>query len=85
MEEQLNMEEPDVILFDFSDNEYHIGLENAYLLANTYSNSKLILIHWGTVDAPEQTPFNGNPQNIIDNVINSDRVIILAPGEEYVL
>lgn len=85
MEQQLKMEAPDVILFDFSDNEYHIGLKNAYILANTYPEAKLILIHWGTVDAPDQTPFNGNPQNILDNVVNPERVIILNPGEEFVL
>lgn len=85
MKEQLQMEEPDVILFDFANNEYHIGLDNAYKLANTYPNSKLILIHWGTVDAPEMTPFNGNPDNVINNVINPERVIVLKPGEEYVL
>ena len=79
------MEEPDAILFDFADNEYHIGLENAYRLANTYANSKLILIHWGTVDAPEMTPFNGNPDNILKNVVNPERVIILKPGEEYIV
>lgn len=85
MESQLKMEEPDVILMDFSDNVYHIGLENAYVLANTYPNSKLILIHWGTVDAPEQSAFNGNPQNILDHVVNPDRVVILAPGEKYIV
>lgn len=85
MDEQLNMEAPDVILFDFADNEYHIGLKNAYKLANTYPDSTLILIHWGTVDAPEMTPFNGNPDNVIKNVVNPERVIVLKPGEEFVL
>lgn len=85
MDEHLNMEAPDVILFDFSDNEFHIGLKNTYKLANTYPNAKLILVHWGTVDAPDQTPFNGNPQHVLDNVVNPDRVVIPAPGEEYVL
>ena len=85
MEEQLHMEEPDIIFFDFADNEYHIGLKNAYKLANTYPNSKLILIHWGTVDAPQMTPFNGNPDDVINNVINPERVIILKPGEEYII
>lgn len=85
MEEQLRMEDADVILFDFADNECHIGLEHAYTLANTYPNAKLILVHWGTVDAPEMTPFNGNPQNILDHVVNPERVLVLAPGEEYVL
>ena len=63
----------------------HIGLENAYKLANTYSNTKLVLIHWGSVDAPEASAFNGNPQDILDNVVNPERVVILAPGEEYVV
>lgn len=85
MEEQLQMEEPDVILFDFADNEFHIGLKNAYKLADTYPDSKLILIHWGTVDAPEMTPFNGNPENVIKNVVNPERVIVLKPGEEFIL
>ncbi len=34
--EQLEMPQPDAILYDFSDNEWHIGLDNAILLANTY-------------------------------------------------
>lgn len=63
----------------------HIGLENAYKLANTYPNTKLVLIHWGSVDAPEASAFNGNPQDILDNVVNPERVVILAPGEEYVV
>lgn len=85
MDEQLNMEAPDAILFDFSDNEFHIGLKNAYKLANAYPEAKLLLVHWGTVDAPDQTPFNGNPQNVLDNVVNPERVVVLLPGEEYVL
>lgn len=83
MKEQLEMEEPDVILLDLSNNEYHIGFENACVLANNYPNSKLILIHWGTVDAPDQTPFNGNPQDILDNVKNPERVVVLVPGKEF--
>ena len=77
------MDPPDVILFDFSDNFAHIGLENSYKLAAAYPNAKLVLIHWGTVDAPDDTPFNGNPQNVFDNVVNPERVIVLAPGQEY--
>ena len=83
MECQLHMDPPDVILFDFSDNFAHIGLENSYKLANAYPNAKLVLIHWGTIDAPNDDPFNGNPQNIFDNVVNPERVVLLAPGQEY--
>ncbi|MDO4466597.1 MAG: MBL fold metallo-hydrolase [Bacillota bacterium] len=85
MDYQLHMEEPDVILFDFADNAVHIGLENAYKLANAYPNSKLVCIHWGCVDAPNASAFNGNPQDIIDHVINLERVIVIAPGEEFVV
>ncbi len=85
LESQLHMDPPDVMLFDFSDNPYHIGLENAYKLANSYPNSKLILIHWGTVDAPESSAFNGNPENILQNVVNPERVSILAPGDAFLI
>lgn len=77
------MPAPDVILFDFADNDWHITLKGAIQLANTYPNSDLICIHWGCVDAPDMTPFNGNPQNILDHVVNPNRVKILAPGEVY--
>ena len=83
MECQLHMDPPDVIFFDFSDNAFHIGLENAYKLANAYPDATLVLIHWGTVDAPDENPFNGNPQNIHDHVVNPERVIVLEPGQEY--
>lgn len=85
MDYQLKIDEPDVILFDFADNPVHIGLENAYKLANTYPNAKLLLIHWGCVDAPTSSAFNGNPQNIIDNIKNPERVIVAPPGFEYIV
>ncbi|MCF0116310.1 MAG: MBL fold metallo-hydrolase [Erysipelotrichaceae bacterium] len=85
MDCQLTMEEPDVILFDFADNPVHIGLENAYKLANNYPHSKLVCIHWGTVDSPNSSAFNGNPQNIIDHVVNPERVVVLAAGEKFMV
>lgn len=85
LEEHFNMEEPDVILFDFADNEWHITLDGAIQLANTYLNADLICIHWGSVDAPEMTPFNGNPEDLFDRVVNPGRIKVLAPGEKYVL
>lgn len=83
--EHLTREEPDVILFDFADNEWHITLHGAIELANAYPHADLICIHWGSVDAPLMTPFNGNPEDIIHNVVNPQRVKVLAPGEKYVL
>ena len=85
IEEHLNMKEPDVILFDFADNDWHITFEGAVKLANTYPNADLICIHWGCVDAPNMTPFNANPEMLVDRVIRPERIKVLAPGEKYVL
>ena len=83
LEEHLHMDEPNVILFDFADNEWHITLDGAIQLANTYPHADLICIHWGSVDAPQMTPFNGNPEDLITRVVNPDRIKVLAPGERY--
>lgn len=81
----LHMPDPDVILFDFADNEWHITLEGAIQLANAYPNADLICIHWGTVDAPDMTPFNGNPMDLMDRIVHPERIHVLAPGEAFVL
>lgn len=85
MPEQLKMEEPDAILFDWSDSEWHFSLQGAVELANTYPNSKLLLNHWGSVDAPDFPPFNADPEILKKLVKNPARVIILAPGEPFIL
>lgn len=83
LDSQLHMPHPDVILFDFSDNDWHITLEGAIQLANTYPNSALICIHWGCVDAPNMSPFNGNPEDLLERVINPERIKVLAPGQKF--
>ena len=85
MPEHLNMPTPDAILFDFSDSEWHFTLEGAVNLANTYPKSKLLLHHWGSVDAPDFAPFNGNPEVLYELVDNPERIVVLAPGEPYIL
>jgi L-ascorbate metabolism protein UlaG (beta-lactamase superfamily) len=85
LEEQLEMPEPDAILFDFSDNEWHIGFENAVKLANTYPKADLILSHWGTVDAPHMNVFNGDPDDLMDKILNPERIQLLAAGEPFEL
>ena len=85
LEEHLHMPRPDVILFDFADNDWHITFEGAVKLANAYPDSDLICIHWGSVDAPDMTPFNGNPENLVERVVNPERIRVLAPGEAYTL
>lgn len=83
LEEQLRMPDPDVILFDFSDNAYHITLDGAVKLANAYPRAQLICIHWGTVDAPDMNTFNGNPEDLLPRVTNPVRVHALMPGEAW--
>lgn len=85
LESHLYMPDPDVILFDFSDNEWHITLEGAVRLANAYPRARLLCIHWGTVDAPEIDPFCGDPADLYGRVTNPERIRVLWPGEKLVL
>ncbi len=83
--EHLTMQAPDAILFDFSDSEWHFTFAGAVKIANAYPNAKLLLCHWGSVDAPDFTPFNGDPRKLYDAVVNPERIKVLAPGEPFVL
>lgn len=82
MDIHLQMPSPDVILFDFSDDPWHIGSENAIHLANTYPDAILLLSHWGSVNAPDRLPFNANPKVLEGKVVHPERILCLAPGEE---
>lgn len=79
----LKLPEPDVIFFDFSDDSWHIGLENAVKIANAYPNAQLLLSHWGTVDAPNMKPFNPDPKSLEGLVLNPERIHVLMPGEPF--
>lgn len=85
MHEHLTMPKPDAIFFDFSDSEFHFTFEGAVKLANAYPNTPLLLCHWGTIDAPDFSPFNGDPEKLKDHVVNPERIVLLAPGEPYKL
>src|SRR3954468_16866691 len=82
-EHHLQMPAPDALLFDFSDSEWHFGLAGAVRMANAYPGTPLLLHHWGSVDAPDFPPFNGNPQTLYDLVQNRQRIHVLAPGQPY--
>ena len=84
-EHHLRMPAPDVLLFDFSDSEWHFGLEGAVKMANAYPDTVLLLHHWGSVDAPDFTPFNGDPWALFQRVKNPSRIRVLAPGEPFTL
>lgn len=80
------MPTPDAILFYYSEDPlYHSGLEGAVKIANAYPNTPLILSHWGFVDAPEFSPFNGDPERLKKLVKNPERIKVLAPGEPFIL
>ena len=83
--EHLEMPEPDLILLDFSDNEWHITFEGAVRLANAYPHARLLCIHWGTVDAPDWSTFNGDPRVLADHVDRPERVLAPLPGAAVTL
>jgi L-ascorbate metabolism protein UlaG (beta-lactamase superfamily) len=86
MQEQLHMPTPDAILFDYSeDADFHSGLEGAVTIANAYPYTPLVLGHWGFVDAPDFSPFNGDPKRLASRVVNPGRIIVLAAGEPFKL
>jgi L-ascorbate metabolism protein UlaG (beta-lactamase superfamily) len=86
MPEQLNLRAPDLILLDYSeDAEWHSGLEGSAKLLNAYPDAVVLLGHWGFVDAPDFTPFNGDPERLKKLVINPERIKVLAPGAPLTL
>jgi L-ascorbate metabolism protein UlaG (beta-lactamase superfamily) len=84
-EHHLQMPAPDALLFDFSDSDWHFGLAGAVRTANAYPDTPLLLHHWGSVDAPDFPPFNGDPQTVYELVHNPGRIHVLAPGEPFTL
>ena len=84
-EHHLTRPAPDALIFDFSDSEWHFGLDGAVKMANTYPATPLLLHHWGSVDAPDFAPFNADPASLHDRVDNPDRVYVLAPGAPFTL
>jgi L-ascorbate metabolism protein UlaG (beta-lactamase superfamily) len=84
-EHHLKMPAPDAMLFDFSDSEFHFTLAGAVRMANAYPDTPLLLYHWGSVNAPTFTPFNGDPWTLFGLVKNPGRIRVLAPGETFTL
>ncbi|QMW05250.1 MBL fold metallo-hydrolase [Spirosoma foliorum] len=81
----LTMPTPDAIFFDFSDSEWHFTFDGAVKIANAYPNTPLLLCHWGSVDAPDFNPFNGDPEKLAKAIVNPGRIKVLAPGEPFTL
>ena len=83
--EFLGLPSPDVIFFDFSDDAWHIGLENAIKVANAYPETQLLLSHWGTVNAPDMKSFNADPKDLEGRIVNPERIHVLSPGAPFIL
>ncbi len=82
----LGMTGIDLLLLDVSNDPFHLGKENAILLANTLINADLIPYHYGTYDAPNKAAHNGDPTGLVQNIVRSaSRLHIFAPGEKYTL
>lgn len=82
-EHHLTRPRPDAILFDFSDSEWHCTFEGAVRIADAYPDVPLVLNHWGSVDAADVPPFNGDPARLAQAVVNPERIVVLAPGAPY--
>ena len=62
----LRMPPPDAMLFDFSDSEWHFGLDKAVAMANAYPDTPLLLHHWGWSmprTSPRSTPIPASLQS----------------------
>ncbi len=86
MPELLHLPAPNLILLDYSeDSVWHFGLEGSAELINAYPNAQVLLGHWGFVDAPDFSPFNGDPERLRKLSINPERIHVLAPGQPFTL
>jgi L-ascorbate metabolism protein UlaG (beta-lactamase superfamily) len=86
MPELLHLAAPDLIILYYSeDSVWHFGLEGSAELINAYPDAQVLLGHWGFVDAPDFTPFNGDPERLKKLAVNPERIHALAPGEPYLL
>jgi len=86
MDEHVQMQGIDLLLLDASQSNYHLGVENAARLANTLNVPHIIPYHFGTYDAPDSPPYNGDPAELAARIHDAEaRFHVLAPGEKFVL
>jgi L-ascorbate metabolism protein UlaG (beta-lactamase superfamily)/predicted enzyme related to lactoylglutathione lyase len=75
------LEDVDVLLLDVSNCPYHLGVENAARLANKLGAPHLIAYHYGTYDAPNSVPQNGDPADVAVRIEDAARRFhVFAPG-----
>lgn len=86
MQAHLSIEGVDVLALDVSRCTYHLGVAGATVMANTLKDALLVPYHYGTYDLPDAVAHNGDPDDVLQNVVRADaRVRRLAPGECLVI
>lgn len=84
MKEQLQYEQPDVILLDISDSRWHLGWKNIPIFTDAYPKTTLIPIHWGCI-ASDMVEFNGDPSVLSHYIKDTSRLNIIGLGEGFSL
>ena len=84
LDEHLKMGKIDLLFIDFSDDPMHFGREDAIRLANYY-NTDMIMYHYATYDAPDKPYHCADPADVVNELIDPDKLRLLAPGEKYIL
>ncbi|MHB8063793.1 MAG: MBL fold metallo-hydrolase [Ruminiclostridium sp.] len=87
----LDNEDVDVYFMDCADDTFdveppcHFGRDASVKLANYLKQADLIPFHWGTFHAPDKSWCACNPEEVRCMLENPERLLILKPGEKYVL
>lgn len=85
LSEHFRMRDADLSFCDAGNDGWHFGSDGIVRLFNRLTNTHFIYYHGGTVYAPDNDAFNGDPANILDRLNDPSRLHVLAPGEKYVL
>lgn len=82
MQEQLQYDQPDVILLDISDSRWHLGWKNIPAFTDAYPEATLLPIHWGCIEST-MVEFNGDPFVLDQYIKDTSRLSIIALGEAF--
>ena len=87
LESHFTHTDADLIFLDYSDDEMacQMGKEAAVKLSNHLRDARLVMYHWGTFDQPNVGWCNADPEVIRPLIQDPDRLLVLRPGEKYVV
>ncbi|WP_147401703.1 hypothetical protein [Acutalibacter sp. 1XD8-33] len=60
-------------------------MDGAIKLTDASPSTKLLCTHWGTVDAPDSTPFNADPLVLLNNIEKPERILVVVPEQAVLL